>query len=53
MSYICKENATDTVEGGDHLLLFGLFTKLSKAARGLRHSSVVSAPARLGCRETR
>ena len=33
MSYICKENTTDTVEGGDHLLLFGLFTKLSKAAR--------------------
>ena len=33
MSYIGKENTTDTVEGGDHLLLFGLFTKLSKAAR--------------------
>ena len=33
MSYIGKEITTDTVEGGDHLLLFGLFTKLSKAAR--------------------
>ena len=33
MSYIGKENTTDTVEGGDHLLLFGLFTRLNKAAR--------------------